>query len=89
MELGEGVKHILNGLHRKRRIGGKHTEERNVLRFLNTYPPELQKKVLSDWDYCIKEGFVLRVKKTGEWHVSLNPRKLKELKALVEGECYA
>ncbi len=89
MELGEGVKHILYGLHRKRRIGGKHTEERNVLRFFNTYTAEQQKKVLSDWDYCIKEGFVLRVKKTGEWYVSLNPRRLKEIQAFVEGEEYA
>ena len=58
--------------------GASHTEEKNLvkglpkhLRGLKTTRDAIEE--LYRWD------FLLRVKKTGEWHVSLNPRKRSEI----------
>lgn len=58
--------------------GNSHTEEVNLVKGL---PKHLRgTKVV---DYAIEElqkmGFLIRLKKTGEWHVSLNPRKKEEI----------
>ena len=58
--------------------GKSHTEEKNLVKGL---PKHLRgTKVV---DKAIKElyqtGFIIRLKKTGEWHVSLNPRKKQEI----------
>ena len=84
IELSEETKDLLVNLFRKRRIGGKHTEEKNCLRRLNNLPPEKHKKILKEWEMCIKEGLILKSIKTGEFHVSLNPRKLKEVHEILD-----
>ena len=58
--------------------GNSHTEEKNLTKGL---PAHLRGvKVV---DKAIKElyklDFFIRLKKTGEWHVSLNPRKKQEI----------
>ena len=58
--------------------GHSHTEEKNLVKGL---PSHLRgAKVV---DKAIKElyqfEFLTRLKKTGEWHVSLNPRKKEEI----------
>jgi hypothetical protein len=58
--------------------GKSHTEEKNLVKGL---PMHLRgAKVV---DKAIKElyqlGLLLKSKKTGEWHVSLNPRKKEEI----------
>lgn len=58
--------------------GNSHTEEKNLVKGL---PKHLRgAKVV---DIAIKElhqlDFLIRTKKTGEWHVSLNPRKKEEI----------
>ncbi|MBU2589521.1 MAG: hypothetical protein KJ939_01415 [Nanoarchaeota archaeon] len=58
--------------------GKSHTEENNLVKGL---PSHLRGcKVV---DKAIKElynlQFLTRLKKTGEWHVSLNPRKKEEI----------
>ena len=58
--------------------GNSHTEEKNLEKGL---PPHLRGSKIMD--KAIKElyqmEFLLKVKKTGEWHVSLNPRKKEEI----------
>lgn len=80
----EECKSILRRLLNKRRIGGKHTEEKNVLRWLKNLPPKRQKQAKEDYEQCVKEGLILRMKKTNQKHVSLNPKKLKEIYELVK-----
>ena len=58
--------------------GGSHTEEINLLKGL---PKHL--RGTKETDKALKEiyelDFLIRSKKTGEWHVSLNPRKKNEI----------
>ena len=82
--LSEETKRILKNLFGKRRIGGKHTEEKNCLRWIKNLEPEKHKLILKEWQECIKEGFILKEIKTGEFHVSLNPRKLKEIHEIID-----
>ncbi|MFA6089462.1 MAG: hypothetical protein WC755_06365 [Candidatus Woesearchaeota archaeon] len=58
--------------------GESHTEEKNSVKGL---PGHLRgTKVVSDAiDELIKIEFLIRLKKTGEWHVSLNPRKKEDI----------
>jgi hypothetical protein len=63
--------------------GNSHTEERNLVKGL---PGHLRgAKVV---EKAIKElyrmDFLLKLKKTGEWHVSLNPRKKEEIYRFLE-----
>ena len=63
--------------------GHSHTEEKNLAKGL---PAHLRGgKVVH---HAIKElyqmGFLLRAKKTGEWHVSLNPGKKEEIYKLLK-----
>ena len=86
MDLLIETKGIIKKLFLKRRIGGKHTEEKNCLRWIKNLPPVKHKEVIREWQECIKEGIVLRSIKTGELHVSLNPRKLKEIHEIIKEE---
>ena len=58
--------------------GNSHTEEDNLLKGL---PKHLRgaKVVQNAVDELYKMEFLTRLKKTGEWHVSLNPRKKEEI----------
>jgi len=75
-----GTKALLRRLLSKRIIGGKHTPEKRVLSWIAHLPPDEQKRIITDWELCIKQYcWVLRMKKTGEWHIALNPRTLSEV----------
>ena len=58
--------------------GASHTEEKNLVKSL---PMHLrgQKVTIKAIEELIKLEFLLKLKKTGEWHVSLNPRKKEEI----------
>ncbi len=84
LELSEDTKDIIRNLYKKRRIGGRHTEEKNSLRRIKNLQPDRHKLVLEEWQKCIKEGLILREIKTGEFHVSLNPRKIKEIHEIMD-----
>ena len=81
-------KTILKKLFRHRIIGGKHTPEERMIRYKTKW---LQKEEIAEFDeayrYAINEQLILRIKKrTGkgsDWHISLNPRKLKEIYDLI------
>jgi hypothetical protein len=73
----------------KRYIGGKHFPEDKLV---NSRTKWLQKEELKEFEKEYKElintQFILKTKKrTGkgyDWHVSLNPRKLKEMYELIK-----
>lgn len=58
--------------------GNSHTEEDNLLKGL---PKHLRgtKVVQNAIDELYKMEFLTKLKKAGEWHVSLNPRKKEEI----------
>ena len=58
--------------------GNSHTEEKNLVKGL---PGHLRgsKVVEKAIKELYKRDFLVRLKKTGEWHVSLNPRKKEEI----------
>lgn len=58
--------------------GNSHTEEKNLVKSL---PSHLRgtKVVDKAIDELLKLEFLIRLKKTGEWHVSLNPRKKEDI----------
>ncbi len=85
----QAIKTLLRKLYSRKIIGGKHTEEKNCLRWLKNLSKSEQKEVYRDWEYCVVQlCWVLRMKKTNENHVSLNPRKLGEIEAFLEGGNY-
>ncbi|MFA6214903.1 MAG: hypothetical protein WC717_06550 [Candidatus Micrarchaeia archaeon] len=73
--------HILYKLARHRRWGGKHTELVNVRTAL---PRECQRDAETLARELANDGFLTWLPKTGQIHVSLNPRKKKEIVELVE-----
>lgn len=83
------LKDLIIFMLNRRYIGGKHTLEE---RLINSKTKWLRKE---DYRYFEKEyrelinnQSILRVKKrTGkgsDWHISLNPRRLKELNEMIE-----
>ena len=78
--LNEHTKDVLRFLWLRKIIGGKHTPEGRVLKLITHLPSEKQREVVAEWEYCIKQlQWVFRMKKTGEWHVTINPKKLREI----------
>ena len=82
--VSEYTKAILRRLFNKKRIGGKHTEEKNCFRWVKNLPPKVRRQVYREWKMCVGGGLVLREIKTGEFHVSLNPRKLGEVLEMIK-----
>ena len=58
--------------------GSSHTEETNLVKGLPSHlrGEKIVEKAVKE--LCQKE-FLIKLKKTGEWHVSLNPQKRKEI----------
>mgnify|MGYP001612309189 FL=1 len=80
MEKGGIQRHIIRKLmtFKPPKWGGSHTEEVNLVK---GFPKHMRgemivKKAIED---LFKNGFLLRKMSTGEWHVSLNPEKKKEI----------
>ena len=87
--MNRGLRAVMLFLLNRRYIGGKHFPEKNIVKAKTRY---LQKKEMRDFEKEYKEVvnavFLLRSKKrTGkgsDWHISLNPNKLKELLEMLE-----
>lgn len=81
---------LLRKLYKRHYIGGKHTEEKNVLRATRHLPKAEQKIFAEDWEWCKQQELVYVLLKTGEPHVSINPEKIREINELIgrgnEGE---
>jgi len=67
---------LVRRLMNKKIIGGAHKPEKSFLRFLKDQHSE-REAVLRDYSELVKEGVIVRQKKTGEFHVSLTSDKRK------------
>lgn len=81
----DALKIILTHLINKKYMGGRHTFEDRLIRLKTRHIERAERKEFDkEYKMLINEGFILRLKKrTGkgsDWHISLNPGKLKELK---------
>ena len=82
--MNNALKALLYFLLNKHIIGAKHFPEKKLIRSKTKYlkPPE-QKEFEKEYKELLKQEFIQRFKKrTGkgsEWHISLNPRTLKEV----------
>ncbi|MEK6812555.1 MAG: hypothetical protein AABX86_00365 [Nanoarchaeota archaeon] len=83
-ELSEGCQVILRRMLNRDIIGGKHLPERICLSWIKYLPKELHKKAMRDWELCSKNRVVMTKPKPSDRHVFLNPRRLEEIKKLVE-----
>lgn len=61
-------------------IGGRHTDEKNVLKFLPKHERGIGKDALDD---LIKWGFVMEKITSYGRHVSLNPRAIGEVRSIL------
>ncbi len=73
--------HILYKLARHRRWGGKHTE---LIHARSALPREHQMEAESLSRELANDGFLIWLPKTGQIHISLNPRRKKEIVEMVE-----
>ena len=73
---------MLSKLNRMRKIGGSHTEISNLYKSLPSHftsSNKGKKKIQKAVKELLKKEFLLQKPSTGELHVSLNPRKIKEI----------
>ena len=58
--------------------GASHTEEKNLVKGLPKHlrGTKIVEKAIKE---LFQKDFLLKAKKTGEWHISLNPRKKEEI----------
>lgn len=86
--MNPALKAIITAMLNKRYIGGKHTEENNII---NSKTKWLQKNEYNEFEKeyksAVNEELILKIKKrTGrgsDWHISLNPRKLKDIYEII------
>lgn len=72
---------ILRKLLKFRKVGRAHTEARNAIKGL---PSDFIGLAKEEIKWLIKEGYLLAKPSTGEVHVSINPRSLKEIRTILE-----
>lgn len=76
-------KFILRKLISLGKIGGSHTSVFNLNKGLPNHirsNKKGQKEIKQSIDELIKNNFLLSKKSTNEQHISINPRKIKEIK---------
>lgn len=86
--MNSALKAIITLMLNKKKIGGNHTHEGKLIRSKTKW---LQKEECNEFDKeyrnITNSQLILRIKKrTGkgsDWHISLNPRKLKELYEMI------
>lgn len=86
-DVEEIIKHILRKLVRMRKIGGAHTEITNLTKGLSyTYRSTRKgkKKITKALKELRRRRFLLDKPSTGEIHVSINPRMIKEIQDLLK-----
>ena len=77
---------ILGKLLRDHRIGGRHTAVENVYghHFADHEKIEAKEAV----EILVRDGILLEKRNEGQRHVSVNPRRLAEARAIAEGELH-
>lgn len=78
------LKSVLLCLFNKKYIGKKHTPEEKLIKSKTKWANDKDvNSFKKEYKNYINERFILRnkkkTKKSSDWHISLNPRKLKKL----------
>lgn len=76
MEEKELIQAIVEKLYRLRYIGGRHTEMKNIHKGMKGIS---EKEIERAVKYLVNKGVIQLHIKTGETHVSINPKKMKEV----------
>ena len=77
---------ILSKLNRMDKIGGSHTEINNLYKSLPTHfkaSSQGKKKIQKALKELFRREYLLQKPSTGEIHVSLNPRKIKDIEEFI------
>lgn len=82
------LKTLIADMLTKKCIGGKHTPEEKLVTSKTKWLQKDDARAFEkEYREAIKRGLILRTKKkTGRgsgWHISLNPRRLKELHEMI------
>lgn len=86
----EEIKSVVRTLLTRKCIGGVHTPEAQLFRkFKNIHDKIIRKKIDEDWKQLENSGCIIRMKKRTkkgtDYHVSLNPKRVFEMKEWLEG----
>lgn len=86
--MNPALKELLMDLLRKRVIGAKHTPEDRIIKVNTRWLQRPQRKEFrKEYGQLVREELILRSKKmtgkSADWHISLNPRKLKEVEEMI------
>jgi len=86
--MNNALKDLLFFMLNKNYIGGKHTPEEKAVKSKTRWLNKKEiKKFEEEYKQMINAGFFMKTKKrTGkgtDWHISLNPRKLKDLREVL------
>ena len=82
IEISDGCRLILRRLISQERIGGANIPEAIVKAWVKNLPKIEHKKSMKDWERCIRAGLIMTKPKPYGLQVSLNPRKLSEIREL-------
>lgn len=85
------LKNLFYSMINKRCFGGKHTPEKKIIvsktRWLSR---EEARQFDNEYHLAVRDGLIIRMKKRtkkgSDWHISLNPRKIREIYNMIEGE---
>lgn len=82
--MNKAIEALLSSLLNKRKIGGSHTSENKAVMSKTKWLSDGERKEFeTQYRNLLNRGMLLRMKKrTGrgdDWHISLNPRKLREI----------
>jgi hypothetical protein len=77
------VRQILKKLFKKGKIGASHTHEDNVLRGVRDHEKGIAREAM---DLLYREGFFVLKRTTADPHVSLNPDRTVEIRAIIDGQ---
>ena len=89
--MNRAIKSLLTALLNKKKIGKSHTPEHKQIVSKTKWLNKKEKKEFDDeYKELISKEIILRLKKktkkSSDWHISLNPKKLKELREMLELE---
>jgi hypothetical protein len=86
--MNDGLKDLLSMMLSRRIIGGKHIPERLMIR-ANTrwHSKQDQREFEKEYQRALNKRLLIRLKKRtwggSEWHISLNPREIEEIRELI------
>ena len=76
MEEKELIQAVIEKLYRLKYIGGRHTEVKNIHKGMKGISEKEIEQVVK---YLVNRGIIQTSIKTKETHISINPKKMKEV----------